>query len=204
LNHTWHLWTIFNYRGANLDEILFDLHGASLEMRILTFSNKLGISTLSLGIYFWLFVAKSNPLSAVWTTICFGVQYSSAPNHGFLPSVPWHSMLHLVRTIGVHSGRPARPGPSPKRPSTFNFGPARPSIKFGPCRAAHGPAHISLNVPCFKRAARIKKRPEIKKARNTHFGPEIHIWAPKCKIEPRIHNWAWNTLKLNMISKPTK
>ena len=97
--------------------------------------------------------------------------------------------------IGVHSGRPARPGPSPKRPSTFNFGPARPSIKFGPCRAgsradpsAHGPAHISLNEPCYKRAARNKKRPEIKKARNTHFGPEIHIWAPKCKIEPRIHN----------------
>jgi hypothetical protein len=100
-----------------------------------------------------------------------------------------------VTAIGVHSGHPARPGPSPKRPDTFNFGPARPSIKFGPCRAgprtdpsAHGPAHISLNVSCFKRAARNKKM-----ARNKKW-PEIHIWArnthlgPKYKLEPRIHN----------------
>jgi hypothetical protein len=62
--------------------------------------------------------------------------------------------------IGVHSGRLAQPGPSPKKLDTFNFGPARPRIKFGSCRAgpradpsAHNPARISLNVPCFKRAA---------------------------------------------------
>jgi hypothetical protein len=38
-------------------------------------------------------------------------------------------------TIGVHSGRPARPGPSPKRPVLFEFraGPAR--LNFGSCRA---------------------------------------------------------------------
>ena len=37
--------------------------------------------------------------------------------------------------IGVHSGRPARPGSSPKRPVLFEFraGPAR--LNFGPCRA---------------------------------------------------------------------
>jgi hypothetical protein len=37
--------------------------------------------------------------------------------------------------IGVHSGHPARPGPSPKRPVLFEFwaGPTR--LNFGPCRA---------------------------------------------------------------------
>jgi hypothetical protein len=37
--------------------------------------------------------------------------------------------------IGVHSGRPAWPGPSPKRLVLFEFraGPAR--LNFGPCRA---------------------------------------------------------------------
>jgi hypothetical protein len=37
--------------------------------------------------------------------------------------------------IGVHSGRPARPDPSPKRPVLFEFraGPAR--LNFGSCRA---------------------------------------------------------------------
>jgi hypothetical protein len=81
-----------------------------------------------------------------------------------------HARDEAHAAIGVHSGRPARPGPSPKRPGTFNFGPGRPNINFGSCRAgpradpsAHGPAHISLNVSCFKRAARNKKRPEIKK-----------------------------------------
>jgi transposase InsO family protein len=41
----------------------------------------------------------------------------------------------IAITIGVHSGRPARPGPSPKRPVLFEFraGPAR--LNFGPCRA---------------------------------------------------------------------
>jgi hypothetical protein len=38
------------------------------------------------------------------------------------------------RTIRVHSGRPTRPGPSPKRPVLFEFraGPAR--LNFGSCR----------------------------------------------------------------------
>jgi hypothetical protein len=65
----------------------------------------------------------------------------------------------MMTGIGVHSA--ARPGPSPKRSDTFNFGPVRPIIKFGPCRAgpradpsAHGPARIELNVSGFKRAAR--------------------------------------------------
>jgi hypothetical protein len=63
--------------------------------------------------------------------------------------------------IGVHSGRPARPGPSPKKPGTFNFGPGRPNINFGPCRAgpraeppARGPARYYLNVSGSIRAAR--------------------------------------------------
>jgi hypothetical protein len=67
----------------------------------------------------------------------------------------------ILCAIGVHSGRPARPDPSPKRLGTFNFGSARLIIKFGPCRAgpradpsAHGPARIELNVPGFKRATR--------------------------------------------------
>jgi hypothetical protein len=66
-----------------------------------------------------------------------------------------------IPSIGVHSGRPARPGPSPKKPGTFNFGPARPNINFGPCRAgpraepsARGPARYYLNVPGSIRAAR--------------------------------------------------
>ena len=45
------------------------------------------------------------------------------------------TFLLLATSIGVHSGRPARPGPSPKRPVLFEFraGPAR--LNFGPCRA---------------------------------------------------------------------
>jgi hypothetical protein len=41
--------------------------------------------------------------------------------------------------LGVHSGRPARPGPSPKRSVLFEFraGPAR--LNFGPCRAGPRP-----------------------------------------------------------------
>jgi hypothetical protein len=49
------------------------------------------------------------------------------------------------------------PGLRPKGPSTFNFGPARPNIKFGSCCAgpranpsAHGPTRIQLNVSGFK------------------------------------------------------
>jgi hypothetical protein len=83
--------------------------------------------------------------------------------------------------IGVHSGRPARPVPSPKRPDTFNFGPARPNINFGPCRAgpradpsAHGPARIQINVPGFKRVAR-----------NTRLGPKHGCWSAGCRITLR-------------------
>ena len=41
----------------------------------------------------------------------------------------------ITWVIGVHSGRPARHGPRPKRPVLFEFraGPAR--LNFGPCRA---------------------------------------------------------------------
>jgi hypothetical protein len=96
--------------------------------------------------------------------------------------------------IGVHSGRPARPGPSPKRPVLFEFraGPAR--LNFGPCRAgprakpsAHGPARNCLNVSGLFRAARNYKSlkfnfwPEINiRARNSIFGPKFSFW-------PKIH-----------------
>jgi hypothetical protein len=80
--------------------------------------------------------------------------------------------------IGVHSGRSARPGPSPKRPVLFEFraGPAR--LNFGPCRAgpwaspsAHGPARNCLNVPGLFRAPRNYKSPKF------IFWPEIQFLA---------------------------
>jgi hypothetical protein len=37
--------------------------------------------------------------------------------------------------IGVHSGRPAQPGPSPKRSVLFEFRPGPARLNFGPCRA---------------------------------------------------------------------
>jgi hypothetical protein len=45
------------------------------------------------------------------------------------------NMPSRALAIGVHSGRPARPDPSPKRPELFEFraGPAR--LNFGSCRA---------------------------------------------------------------------
>jgi hypothetical protein len=113
------------------------------------------------------------------------------------------SMSSLLPTrIGVHSGRPARPGPSPKRPVLFEFraGPAR--LNFGPCRAgpwaspsAHGPARNCLNVPGLFRAARNYKSPKF------IFWPEIHIRArnsvfgPKFSFCPEIHIRALNSKK---------
>jgi hypothetical protein len=37
--------------------------------------------------------------------------------------------------IGVHSGRPARPGPSLKRPVLFEFCAGSAHLNFGPCRS---------------------------------------------------------------------
>jgi hypothetical protein len=51
----------------------------------------------------------------------------------------WAGCMTTVKTIGVHLGRPAQPGPNPKRPVLFEFraGPAR--LNFGSCRAGPRP-----------------------------------------------------------------
>ena len=54
-----------------------------------------------------------------------------------IPTWKWEdiSMYFIVGFIGVHSGRPARPGPSPKRPVLFEFRvvPGRPmGLALGP------------------------------------------------------------------------
>lgn len=42
------------------------------------------------------------------------------------------------KVIGVHSVRPAPPGPGSKRPDTINFNPAGPVLNLGRARTAHG------------------------------------------------------------------
>jgi hypothetical protein len=94
-------------------------------------------------------------------------------------------------TIGVHLGRPARPGPSPKRPVLFEFraGPAR--LNFGPCRAgpwaypsAHGPARNCLNVPGLFWAARNYKSPKFTLWPEIQFLARNSVFGPKFTLEP--------------------
>jgi hypothetical protein len=73
-----------------------------------------------------------------------------------------------VITIGVHSGRLARPSPSPKRPVFFEFRASPARLNFMPCRAdpwaypsAHGPTRNCLNVSGSFRAARNYKSPKF-------------------------------------------
>jgi hypothetical protein len=77
--------------------------------------------------------------------------------------------------------RAARPGPAQARkgPTRLISGRPGPVLNSGRAVPAHGPtprptARISLNVSCFKRAARNKKWPEIKNGPKYTFGPEIH------------------------------